>query len=363
MIITKTTNSSALIPCQAKQGTRSPQEDKVNTLYKKCFQQTNYEYVHLRTYGTGRIFMLLGQSTAGKTSILHELESTILGAIGLGIDYCGPMLEAEVIKEHEPKLYEKIAKALNPIDIGLAVWGNEDPEMIDWKKGISSDERTDALKAIKEVKEKIENAQINRLSLEVLERKQMDHIIDESEKRPIVAFDPWLDSRHFMQHCAIRNISISARVGLAYCPFIELPARVALRNVKALGEGGDLREWRFPLGPILQFLRYYRPAEEGETVIDLLDRKEVENAFEDAFHQTLSFYSHRIEKDPKAADICEELGRDHDKLKRKVMMKLGFTQSDIEKVGITPRFQNIQYLFNTKVMKPPASAEIIQAWQ
>jgi hypothetical protein len=62
------------------------------------------------------------------------------------------------------------------------------------------------------------------------------------------------------------------------------------------------------------------------------------------------------------AEICEMLTRDHNKMRSEVLTRLGFLPG-VERVCITPKFQNIQYLFNTQIMKPSASAAIIRSWK
>jgi hypothetical protein len=156
------------------------------------------------------------------------------------------------------------------------------------------------------------------------------------------------------------------KIGLAYCPFAELPPRVAMRNAQALEMGGDPTELRHPLLPLIDFCNYYKPAKKGESVIDILTRAEVETAFEEACNQISQLPARALKNshiEIREIEICDEIFpiHDHGRIKSKVMTSLGFLHLGIKQVPITTKFhQNIQYLFNTKIITPSDAADIIR---
>jgi len=337
-----------------------PRPTPVSDEYRKLFEKAKYESEHLQQIGQGKILVLTGTSKAGKTSIIEYLKETVPGSMATGMDEYWPAHDAALLQNHKPELYAKMAKALTPAFIVEAVIYDMADDRLPWKKEASEEEVQDARLTIKEARKQLKDVPLS--SVDAVERQMMDQVIDESKNRPLVLFDA-SDSRTFLKQCAHRNFSAPVKVGLVYCPFAELGKRVAKRNEKALATPGGWVDFREPVMPLIQFLYYYRPAKQGETVIDTLTRAEVEKTFDTAFAQNLEYFSSRADKDPQAAASAARLVERHDQLKSDVMNGLGFSNREVEEVQITPKFTNFQYLFNTKVQKPADSAGIVRDWR
>ncbi len=383
-------------------------------------------------FGKGQIFLILGQSSVGKSSILKEIERQIPDSLSVDQDSYSLSQDAEFAKQVLPGLYARAEKALDPVYIARYFKGSTYPEMLHWKPGtsdalcadamdaltklnkyltgmpdqyreaaealdpagsardqiasylkgltpserlpwkseISSDTREKADQALKglsqyfnELGEKKMWEILNELpSYKSKEKNQMGYAIRESQERPLVALDVWLNPNQFLEYRAAQKSAGPIKVGLAYCPFSELLKRIAERNAKALSLG-DPNELRSFMAPIMGFTDFYRPAEKGESVLETLHRSEVEQMFETAFQQDLAFWAARASKDPNSKQEYAELAKAHDKMKQDLMMELGFVDAGVEKVDITPRFQGYDYLFNTKDMKPSDAVDLIRAWK
>ena len=379
---------TAIVPYQFEvSSAKTFLETRVDNQCRKTLKMVGSEAQDLKQIESGRIIVLLGQSTAGKTSIIKELEKQIPGVLGVGLDEYIPEQASKFLQEREPELYGIMARALvGPIDIAEGVFGMSD--RILWKKDASQDECQAAQKAILQAREKVEEMSEE---MEDLDAKLIGHVIEASQRHPGVVFDP---QPGLMEQFLERSSSASVKIGLVYCPFTELPIRIALRNTKALGESGDPKEWRAPIHPIMQFLDYYRPAKPGEPVVDTLHRAEVESIFEKAFDDHYLFFSalavdaanilvdlnSKIDSGDKDLSLatkeqrarsaleegkkeCEKARKEHDEMKDRLMTGLGFSDAGVDSVGITSKFQGIQHVFNTKISKPADSVGFIRSWE
>jgi chloramphenicol 3-O-phosphotransferase len=372
---------------------------------------------HFRQYGEGKIFVLLGHSTAGKTSIIQELKKAHPEWIESGGDLYFPTqtaldlkkrapslyetlskaledryiglalfsdkepewksgiskvvqqearkaleegrkirsssesIDADTVKRLEPKLYERMAKALEHPEIAIAIFGNSRPR---WKQNISDSVKQDAQKALEEAKNKAREGYFP-LYDEELEKKMEEEVIALAMQGKSVIFDPY-NEKTFLARMVEKNNFVALKMGLTYCPFRELAKRVMQRNINAL-QAGKFSDFRPPLAPLQQFCDFYKKAEPGDTILDTLYREEVEKVFEDAFTQQAK---HLETEDTKAfADFLHQ----HDALKKSLLEKLWFSDTNTTKVDIAHCRKGISYLFNTVVMKPAESAQIIHEWR
>ncbi len=344
-------NSTAMVIFNPKR-VEASHVDRVTILFqstcKSALESEKYAARHLKQYGEGQIFILLGTSTAGKTSIMHQLMKEIPDSIGTSMDKYGPAHDADLIRKHVPQLYAKMLLAMEHSDIAYAVFAGQG-DAVRWKENVSEETLRDAKEALKQARQMIDS--FPRVPFPVVESRMMDHIIGESTNGKTVIFDIF-DSNLFLERMIQRNFYAPLKRGLVYCPFHVLAERVTLRNAKALGEGGNPEDWRPPIQPLMEFIQFYKPAEDGDTAIDTLHRELIDSAFESAFKQEIGYWFERASIDPLAAKRYDMLTADHDKMKREVMTSLGFSHSDIVKVKITPKFKGFDYLFNTHVMKP-----------
>ena len=392
---------------------------------RRSLEAEKYALQHLRQYSEGKIFVLLGNSTAGKSPIIRQLrkEAPEWEESGMDIDF--PLQDAETARAEFPELYAKIILATEPVDIGRAIRIGLEPH---WKPDISEETLRDAKEALGELKTMMDPASrdanlvrnqtpelysrmaqamehqdiacalfANRvrwkpdITKEVLKdaqealkaakkekydikreeeytRKMDEAVIEQSREGTSVIFDPY-DEEAFLARMVEKNNYAPLKIGLAYCPFHILGERVRQRNIKALASGHK-EEYRMALDPLEGFCDFYKPAEPGDTVIDTLHREEIESAFEDAFKQQAEFLLEKASEHPPHPPLLpsgderySSFMQDHDKTKKEIMTKLGFSEASVTEVNITTSRKTIDYLFNTHVMKPHESSAIIRAWK
>lgn len=327
-------------------------------LFRRSLEADRYAAEHLRRYGEGKIFVLLGHSTAGKTSIIGQLRRDSPEWVESGMDMDFPSQDADELRRKAPALYERMARAMDHADIGRAVMGHAvawkpgiskeiredaqaalddarkigfDPPSLDadtvrrmepvlygrmaqalehrdiaralfgheaprWKSGISEEELKDAQAALEEAKMKRDDFPLVNYE-EEHERKMEETVIARAMRGESVIFDPYQEEP-FLARMIEKNNFAPLKMGLAYCPFPALAERVRNRNIKAIA-GGHVEDYRSPLSPLQQFCDFYKPAGPGDTVIDTLHREQVESAFESAFEQQKEFLLQRaLERPP-----------------------------------------------------------------
>jgi len=397
-------------------------QERVSQLLRRSLEKERYAAQHLKQYGEGKIFVLLGHSTAGKTSIIKQLRREQPEWIESGQDIHFPSQDADLVRSRAPELYERMAPAMEHVDIGHAVMG----DVVLWKPGISKAVQADAQAALEEARkmgldtpsrdadivkdmepelykrmaQAVEHGDIARVLFgdrpprwkadipphvkedaqkafeeakrkkdtfplvdytQEHERKMEEEVIEHAMRGESVIFDPY-DEKAFLARMIEKNNFAPLKLGLAYCPFPDLAERVAKRNINALASG-RLDDYRDPLAPLEQFCDFYRPAERGETVLDTLHRSEVEQAFEHAFKQQADFLLKQVQEPTTADNEHTDLVKKHDDMKAEIMKKLGFSDPSVMDVDITTSRQGIDYLFRTNVMTPSESSAIIQEWK
>jgi hypothetical protein len=175
-----------------------------------------------------------------------------------------------------------------------------------------------------------------------------------------VIFDLWKpnDSDLFVERMIEKDFYAPLKRGLVYCPFHELEKRVKKRNEEAIASGNK-DNCRNPLIPLDQFCGFYRPAEKGEEILDILHRNGpngVEEAFESAFSQRLLMLepapTDSLDDIAKKEEEITNLKKDHDDWKKHIMTALGF-RKDVKEVPITLRNKRIDTVFNTYILNDP----------
>lgn len=345
-------------------------QERTSQLLRRLLETDRYAIQHLRDRGT--IFVLIGTSTAGKTSVTRQLAKEAPGLVELGLDDYADLhvaeMDADLLRTHTPELYEAMAPAFaHAEDIAYAIFGDKEPK---WKPGISKETLEKAQKALtaaKAIKESFPHVEMENVKARMME----EGMRLSSRGRPVI-FDLWQpnDADKFVQHMIDKQYYAPLKRGLAYCPFHVLAERVRKRNIDAMASGHP-EDRRDPLIPLDQFPGFYRPAEEGDAIIDTLHRNGadgVEEAFESAFQQRIAMLQPDLAK-----DTPEEIGRkekeiatlvsDHDDWKAHILNSLGFSEG-VTEVPITLKNKRIDRIFNTHVHKDPREiTAIIRAWK
>jgi hypothetical protein len=389
--------------------------DIVPELCRQSLASNIFAYQHLRSYGEGKIFVLLGNSTAGKSSIIKALMKQNPRWEESGPDMYFPLLDAREIEKRAPQQYARLVKAMDPTAIGRAATGGN-PR---FRPNIPDAVRQDAEASLQEIKKMgifdiptkdadsikkcerrlydivsqamphrdiafaVFDAQEKwtkeptpeqRKALEELrgkkdqfpsyveeyseehERIMEEDVIEKAMHGGQVIFDPY-NAMAFIDRMIEKNNFVSLKIGLAYCPFTVLAERVRLRNSNALKNNQE-NEYRLPLDPLIQFCNFFRPAKSGDTVIDTYHREDVEKALQSAYEQHKDFLRRQLPLSKASKDI-EEFEKTYPKQKKEILEKLGFRQG-VDVVNITPSHKNINLLFFTHCYRPEESAQKIE---
>lgn len=386
-------------------------------LYSRALDANIYASEHLRAYGKGKIFILLGTSTAGKTSIIKELMSKNPRWNESGLDMYFPLIDAKIVQKRAPVLYAKLAASMEPKYIGNAVMGDKphfkpnstkeeqaaaeaalkeidkmgwfdlpakdadniqkaEPELYKivaqamehrdialtifgertekWKQ-IPTDAQKKALKVLRGKKATIPFAQ--KEFFEEHERIMAKDAIESAVRGQDIILDTWMPEA-FLNHMIETNNFVFLKIGLVYCPLTVLAERIRKRNSHALKSGND-EDYRAALMPFEQLSDFYKPAKSGDTIIDTYQRADIEKALESAFKQEKEFLK-RSPLDPEANKKFDKLEKYFAETKERILTNLGFTTPAITQVNITPKHKGINYLFNTHVLESAQAADIIE---
>ncbi len=217
----------------------------------------------------GDIVVLVGTSTAGKTSIIRALKDLESDRLEDGGDLRGDATLLKAMIKYNPNEIEILRKVMrSPSDIPRAVDGE-----FHWKEGISSEEESEAKRALEQIRETgnsfsdVEKEDI-RNSFRNMELEMFDDAFESSRRGKKIIFDV-LNVDALAKHVLMRNFSGPMRVVLTYCPFRELSSRMEKRNKDAIGSG-ELSNQRIGEFPLMQFSELYTQKKEGEVAFEQL---------------------------------------------------------------------------------------------
>jgi hypothetical protein len=108
------------------------------------------DYNHFHQYGMGDIVVLVGTSTAGKTSIIQALKQLESDRLEDGCDLRSLAIDVKMMTKYCPNEIDILSKLMKTsLDIPKAVYTKERS----WKIGITSQEKIEAEEAIRRIKE------------------------------------------------------------------------------------------------------------------------------------------------------------------------------------------------------------------
>lgn len=334
------------------------QRQSVSRLMQKSLERAKYFQDRLKLFGEGKIYCLIGTSTAGKTSIIQSLKTSHpkWNELGLDLEVCSYI--ADLIKLHMKDEYDEILKAVDHDNIFIAVFCDQ----VIFKENVSSktkEEATASIEAVKKMKRKIDD----HFSSDETEVRVFDKAISLSLEGKDSIFDPF-NMDLFIQHLMGMHFCAPVRIGLVYCPLKTLLQRCLTRNERAVKEG-NRSNMRPPMMLLFQFVEKYKglidPKE--DQVLEVLSLKDFEETFEKAFTEEIQFFEKEASQSDEKDLMLKELDnfkKDKSKTKKELMEQIGFADSSIKKVFIVSRFKDYHHLFNTKIMKPQKTSGFIE---
>lgn len=289
--------------------------------------------------GNGKIFVLLGTSSSGKSSVINAMKDADSSWVEMGPDLAGFYHVADMIKGTFPQEYEKISQGLNHTEIAHTIVDvfekakegkDSDLGFLHWKGGAYS--KAEILDLIREVAKNpafaiLEQSMYAKDIAEKVNRTMIDFIrLNSRQGRPVIVdgLSPDQLGDFYKQ-----TDGYPVKTGLAYLPLHRLVDQVAKRNETAKITG-DIAEIRSYERIISQFLEHYKRAESGEPVIGYMSLEKVDRAF-----------SKMQAKDKKEEDALGAL---------KVKVIEEYKLSGHDKIPLTSRFP---YKVLVKTKNPP----------
>lgn len=294
----------------------NPQGQKIRKvpLYRENPKADN----HLHRYGKAPIIVLLGTSTAGKSTLINPIKAKYPSLKDYSIDLRWVTSMADILKDFFPEDYNTLNAIVEHENILPICSGDE------IKGNFSSQQLSKAREAAKKFDEIISNPVLSPAGFNEacskIKDKDAERLIDDSlNGSPII-----LDTVGFrtIQRLFLKNFHADAHIMITFCPLKELSARMTKRNEKAKAsqQESNIREG-FPLW---QFTQLYKPrVDQKEPLLQVLTRQDCIDAY-------------RLHLGDKMNDEA------------KFLKTLGFISSDIEQVEITTRAPYYHSIFNTE---------------
>lgn len=324
---------------------------RIQNVLDDSFKTQFRDYTHFHHYGMGDIVVLVGTSTAGKTSIIQALKQLESDRLEDGVDLRDSAINLMLIAKYNPTELEILLRAMKtPLDVSKASFSLERQ----WKLGVSENEKLEAEEALLRMTKTGESFSaeekkaISRF-FENRELQMLDDAFEHSRKGRNVILD-MLQIDILAKHVLMRNFDGPLRIVLTYCPFHVLSSRMEQRNKEAI-ESGALSNQRIGAFPLQQFSEIYTQKENRQVGFERLTRSQVTHAFNENFDKG-------IEANRETAQ-ANELSLEKEKSLASFLANLGFKEG-IEEVEVAPRMQQFYHLFiNSNELHPTASAKII----
>lgn len=334
----------------------------MQSVMNDSFRAQFRDYDHFHHYGMGDIVVLVGTSTAGKTSIIQALKKLESDRLEDGGDIRAESISLKIMTKYNPKEVEILDKVLKkPLDIVKAVDSGERS----WKTGILPQEITEAEEAIQEIKKRQdkfssqEKEEIQGL-FDNMPLEMFDEGFEHSRRGRNIIFDI-MNIDLFSQHLLMRNFNGPVRTVLAYCPFHVLSSRMETRNKEAV-EKGELSNLRVGAFPLTQFSKIYTQKEKGQVALERLTREQVTKTFDENFDNgtRADQEAARIAgREPPSEKELKEISEKKAKLRTEVLTNLGFKEG-IDVVEISPKNQRLYKLrIDSSKLSPDDSAKKI----
>ncbi len=306
------------------------------------FQAQLRDYKNFKQCGLGGdIVILIGTSTAGKTSIIKALKELEPDRLEDGVDIRNQtkpyVIFLKLLKQYSPDEVEILSNLIaDPLDVNIADAINDKEtcgvvKERSWKIGISDEEKMKGDEAIQRIIVRIESRtdeeKINhKNAFKNIRTEMFDDAFEHSRRGENVILDV-LNIDLLAQQVLNRNFNGPLRAILAFCPLHELSSRMGQRNKEA-AKSGDLGNQRVGVFPLEQFSELYTQKEEGQTTLEKLKRKEVTESFEENYAKGVKANLLKLENKDEALAVF--------------LNNLGFKEG-VDEVEIAPRNQKFYH--------------------
>lgn len=289
----------------------------------------------------GEVIVLLGTSTAGKSTIIAEMLKQKPEMLEKGVDLAFDQIPMAYLNENHADELDYLNRVIEFDDADKSVRA---PlldyilfnKKVNFKVGISEEDKGHYRQIIAH----LEKSLTVSVPGETVIPKMLDQILLSSQKGTSVVFDV-LNIKEIAEHELLKKHP-TLKLALVYLPFETLAERITIRNHEAVQESnlGNARPGIFPL---MQFAKIFRPAKEGEEVIQTLSLKDATHAIDTAYQSGKSYF------EKFSPENISRLDQDNTEMRGKILKKLGFEEGDSpdKTVSLTPRFNGYHMLVST----------------
>ena len=301
----------------------------------------------------GSIVLLLGTSTAGKSSIIDAFLQKNRLARESGIDISARKDIVAQMSQQFPGEIQTIRDALGVSVTDTTILNcivSRDPSSL-CKKGATIAEKEAVRSAVQKIRQGFSHSDVD------VGKIMFDEILCNSVQGIVTIFDH-IDVEAVFSRVMNLHIQLPLEFALVYCPFKDLSDRMDKRNEKAEAAGTplDIRRGTFPFK---QFAHFFGPKKrEGDPVLETLPRDvvvaEVSRHYRDDIEhrkvEDRDWYDRHLghlQDKYKLSNEQDLLRKEEAEVVGAVLQDLGFTSDAIQSVEISPRPRTYRYLFNT----------------
>ncbi len=287
------------------------------------------DYHQFHKQWKGEVVLLVGTSTAGKTSIIQALKKLDPDVVEDGGDLRSYAISLSMAEKINPDEVEILKGALKEqVDISKAI----DSKERNWKEGVAQEDKKGAEEAIKRIQTKWKSLSKEELEdleapFRTLELKMITDAYNFSGRGGKIIFD-LLNIDAFFKERILNSFDGPLKVVLAYCPFHVLSSRMEKRSREA-AESGEFSNQRIGAFPLIQFSELYG---EGQPVLERLTREEAIKSFDENFDKGVAAAEGGSLPSP------EEILQDKEKQRATFLQNLGF-KPGVDTVEIAPKNQ------------------------
>jgi hypothetical protein len=354
-----------MIPYTTPLSPKTEAEKLIETMLQRSMELQRKE-TNLFSQRKGHITLLVGTSTAGKSSIIDRYKKMAPGAIEEGVDITVNRSMLAQIRKQFPLELSLLQKALGPnaadVDVCNTIFSpNASPR---YKEGCIAEEIQKSEEAARTIQQKaiIVNEDIDTLLLE--------YVLNNSVRGKASIFDHIRVDAIFQQIMKI-PVQLPLTFALVYCPFHTLSERMDQRNAKAVAEGKP-HEMRRGTFPFFQFAKIFGPKQkEDDIVLETLHREIV---IADCRKQFLSELENSKKEDPEAyraylgilqgefhlTDEATLLQKEEERFVNNLLNNLGFTSESVQTVEITPRYNFHHILLDSRQSAEQSTRSLLE---
>lgn len=340
---------------QSQLHAREDLKARMQMAMEDSFKAQFRDYHHFHQYGMGDVVVLVGTSTAGKTSIIKALQQLESTRVEDGVDLRCNLTFLNLMNKFHPHEIEILSRLMkNRLDIAKVIGSKERS----WKTDITSLEEREGEEAIQRIKETADaffskgKEEIDRV-FQNIELEMFDDAFEHSRRGGNIIFDVLMIDA-LSKHLLTRQFNGPIRIALTYCPFYLLSSRMEKRNKEAV-ESGEFSNQRIGEFPLMQFSEIYTRKEKRQVAFERLSREQVTQAFDENFDKGVEADRKRKHQLPPEKQIA----LDKKRLRAEFLTNLGFKEG-VDVVEVAPRNQQLYDLFiNSSQFSPSQSAKLI----